>query len=164
MTMANWEIKQGDCIEVMRGMEPESAHCVVTSPPSDESWTLGSRVIHGANVEKHLLAFGYDHKGKASSTGAVVVALATMFRDVLAFPEIEEECCLRSFDSQIRHEAISHICGNQIRRLPDKQWPSVASRRLLQPTIAAECGIDDAGQVSEKMRIHMLPRSGGVIT
>ena len=28
-----WDILQGDAIEVMRGMEPESVHCVVTSPP-----------------------------------------------------------------------------------------------------------------------------------
>ena len=28
-----WDILQGDCIEVIRGMEPESVHCVVTSPP-----------------------------------------------------------------------------------------------------------------------------------
>ena len=33
VTSPQWEIKQGDCIEVMRGMEPESVHCVVTSPP-----------------------------------------------------------------------------------------------------------------------------------
>ena len=28
-----WDILQGDSTEVMRGMEPESVHCVVTSPP-----------------------------------------------------------------------------------------------------------------------------------
>ena len=28
-----WDVLQGDCIEVMRGMESESVHCVVTSPP-----------------------------------------------------------------------------------------------------------------------------------
>ena len=35
MTRANprWDIRQGDAIEVLRRMEPESVHCVVTSPP-----------------------------------------------------------------------------------------------------------------------------------
>ena len=33
MTNPTWDILQGDCIEVMRGMEAESVHCVVTSPP-----------------------------------------------------------------------------------------------------------------------------------
>ena len=28
-----WDIRQGDALEVMRSMEPESVHCVVTSPP-----------------------------------------------------------------------------------------------------------------------------------
>ena len=40
-----WEILQGDCIEVMRGMEPESVHCVVTSPPY---WGLRSYGVEGA--------------------------------------------------------------------------------------------------------------------
>ena len=31
--MPTWDILQGDTIEVMRGMDPESVHCVVTSPP-----------------------------------------------------------------------------------------------------------------------------------
>lgn len=28
-----WEIKEGDCREIMRAMDPESVQCVVTSPP-----------------------------------------------------------------------------------------------------------------------------------
>ena len=40
-----WEILQGDCIEVMRGMEPESVHCVVTSPPY---WGLRNYGVDGA--------------------------------------------------------------------------------------------------------------------
>ena len=33
MTMPIWDIRQGDVIEQLRLMEPESVHCVVTSPP-----------------------------------------------------------------------------------------------------------------------------------
>ncbi len=40
-----WDILQGDTIEVMRGMEPESVHCVVTSPPY---WGLRSYGVDGA--------------------------------------------------------------------------------------------------------------------
>ena len=40
-----WNILQGDTIEVMRGMEPESVHCVVTSPPY---WGLRSYGVDGA--------------------------------------------------------------------------------------------------------------------
>ena len=40
-----WDILQGDCIEVMRGMEPESVHCVVTSPPY---WGLRNYGVDGA--------------------------------------------------------------------------------------------------------------------
>ena len=40
-----WGILQGDCIEVMRGMEPESVHCVVTSPPY---WGLRNYGVDGA--------------------------------------------------------------------------------------------------------------------
>ena len=29
----SWSIGQGDCLEAMRAMEPESVDCVVTSPP-----------------------------------------------------------------------------------------------------------------------------------
>ena len=32
-TNPRWDIRQGDAIEVLRRMEPESVHCVVTSPP-----------------------------------------------------------------------------------------------------------------------------------
>lgn len=39
------EIRHGDCREVMRGMEPASVHCVVTSPPY---W--GLRVYAGEDV------------------------------------------------------------------------------------------------------------------
>ncbi len=42
---STWDILQGDCIEVMRGMEPESVHCVVTSPPY---WGLRSYGVDGA--------------------------------------------------------------------------------------------------------------------
>ena len=40
-----WDILQGDSIEVMRGMEPESVHCVVTSPPY---WGLRNYGVDGA--------------------------------------------------------------------------------------------------------------------
>ena len=40
-----WDILQGDSIEVMRGMEPESVHCVVTSPPY---WGLSNYGVDGA--------------------------------------------------------------------------------------------------------------------
>ena len=40
-----WDILQGDCIEVMRAMEPESVHCCVTSPPY---WGLRSYGVDGA--------------------------------------------------------------------------------------------------------------------
>ena len=40
-----WDILQGDSIEVMRGMEPESVHCVVTSPPY---WGLRNYGMDGA--------------------------------------------------------------------------------------------------------------------
>ena len=40
-----WDILQGDAIEVMRGMEPESVHCVVTSPPY---WGLRNYGVDGA--------------------------------------------------------------------------------------------------------------------
>ena len=40
-----WGILQGDCIEAMRGMEPESVHCVVTSPPY---WGLRNYGVDGA--------------------------------------------------------------------------------------------------------------------
>ena len=40
-----WDVLQGDCIEVMRGMEPESVHCVVTSPPY---WGLRNYGVNGA--------------------------------------------------------------------------------------------------------------------
>ena len=40
-----WYILQGDSTEVMRGMEPESVHCVVTSPPY---WGLRDYGVDGA--------------------------------------------------------------------------------------------------------------------
>ena len=40
-----WDILQGNCIEVMRAMEPESVHCVVTSPPY---WGLRNYGVEGA--------------------------------------------------------------------------------------------------------------------
>ncbi len=40
-----WDIRQGNAIEVMRGMKPESVHCVVTSPPY---WGLRDYGVHGA--------------------------------------------------------------------------------------------------------------------
>ncbi len=40
-----WDILQGDSIEVMRGMEPESVHCCVTSPPY---WGLRNYGVAGA--------------------------------------------------------------------------------------------------------------------
>ena len=43
--MPTWDILQGDVIEVMRGMEPESVHCVVTSPPY---WSLRDYGVDGA--------------------------------------------------------------------------------------------------------------------
>ena len=33
MINPTWEIKQGDCLEVLSSMASESVHCVVTSPP-----------------------------------------------------------------------------------------------------------------------------------
>ena len=45
MTNPTWDILQGDSTEVMRGMEPESVHCVVTSPPY---WSLRDYGVHGA--------------------------------------------------------------------------------------------------------------------
>ena len=41
----SWDILQGDSTEVMRGMEPESVHCVVTSPPY---WGLRNYGMDGA--------------------------------------------------------------------------------------------------------------------
>ena len=41
----SWDIRRGDAIEVLRGMEPESVHCVVTSPPY---WGLRSYGVDGA--------------------------------------------------------------------------------------------------------------------
>ena len=41
----SWDILQGDSTEVMRGMEPESVHCVVTSPPY---WSLRNYGVDGA--------------------------------------------------------------------------------------------------------------------
>ena len=51
-----WGILQGDCIEAMRGMEPESVHCVVTSPPY---WGLRDYGVDGAyglepTLEKYI--------------------------------------------------------------------------------------------------------------
>ena len=40
-----WDVLQGDAIEVLRSMEPESVHCVVTSPPY---WGLRNYGIDGA--------------------------------------------------------------------------------------------------------------------
>ena len=40
-----WDILQGDSTEVMRGMEPESVHCCVTSPPY---WGLRNYGVAGA--------------------------------------------------------------------------------------------------------------------
>ena len=42
---STWDILQGDAIEVMRGMEPESVHCCITSPPY---WSLRDYGVHGA--------------------------------------------------------------------------------------------------------------------
>ena len=43
--MPTWDILQGDAIEVMRGMEPESVHCCITSPPY---WGLRDYGVDGA--------------------------------------------------------------------------------------------------------------------
>ena len=43
--LPSWAVRQGDAIEVMRGMEPESVHCVVTSPPY---WGLRNYGMDGA--------------------------------------------------------------------------------------------------------------------
>ena len=43
--MPTWDILQGDAIDVMRGMEPESVHCCITSPPY---WGLRSYGVDGA--------------------------------------------------------------------------------------------------------------------
>ncbi len=45
MTMPIWDIRQGDVIEQLRLMEPESVHCVVTSPPY---WSLRNYGVDGA--------------------------------------------------------------------------------------------------------------------
>ena len=44
-TNPRWDIRQGDAIEVLRRMEPESVHCVVTSPPY---WGLRDYGVDGA--------------------------------------------------------------------------------------------------------------------
>ena len=56
MTNPTWDILQGDSTEVMRGMEPESVHCVVTSPPY---WGLRDYGVDGAyglepTLEKYI--------------------------------------------------------------------------------------------------------------
>ena len=45
MTNPTWDILQGDAVDVLRSMEPESVHCVVTSPPY---WGLRSYGVDGA--------------------------------------------------------------------------------------------------------------------
>lgn len=68
----NWEIRQGDCVELMKVMEPETFHAIVTDPPYElgfmgkkwddtgvafraETWAECLRV---AKPGAHLLAFG----------------------------------------------------------------------------------------------------------
>ena len=54
-----WDILQGDSTEVMRGMEPESVHCVVTSPPY---WGLRNYGVDGAyGLEPTLDEYIYQH-------------------------------------------------------------------------------------------------------
>ncbi len=45
MTNPTWELKQGDCLEVLFSMASESVHCVVTSPPY---WGLRNYGVDGA--------------------------------------------------------------------------------------------------------------------
>ena len=61
-----WDILQGDCIEVMRGMEPESVHCCVTSPPY---WGLRSYGVDGAY-------------GLEPTLGEYIANMAEVFREV----------------------------------------------------------------------------------
>ena len=58
MTMPTWDIRQGDDIEVMRGMEPESVHCCVTSPPY---WGLRNYGVDGAYGLEPTLELYVEH-------------------------------------------------------------------------------------------------------
>jgi len=42
--VASWEIKQGDCLEILRTMPDKSVHCCVTSPPY---WNLRDYGVTG---------------------------------------------------------------------------------------------------------------------
>ena len=42
--MVEWEIRQGDCRELLRAMPAESVHCVVTSPPYNVGLDYGTAV------------------------------------------------------------------------------------------------------------------------
>ena len=64
-----WDIRQGDAIEVMRGMESESVHCVVTSPPyyGLRDYGLPGHVWGGEPGCKH--EWGRSVKGRTQSGG-----------------------------------------------------------------------------------------------
>ncbi len=66
-TPPSWDILQGDCIGVMRGMEPESVHCVVTSPPywGLRDYGLPASVWDGAPTCEH--EWGEGIKGQTQS-------------------------------------------------------------------------------------------------
>jgi DNA modification methylase len=64
--VADWSVIEGDCVEVMRGMEAESVQCVVTSPPY-----FGLRDY---GVERQL--------GLEETVGEYVEALVAMFEEV----------------------------------------------------------------------------------
>ena len=73
VTMPTWDIRQGDCIEVMRGMEPASVHCVVTSPPywGLRDYGLPPRVWGGDSGCNHEWGQGsYKRRSNDSKPGA----------------------------------------------------------------------------------------------
>ena len=61
--MPDAEVIVGDCIEVMRGMDPGRFQCVVTSPPYWGLRDYGTAEWEGGDAE-------CDHKGKPMPTRA----------------------------------------------------------------------------------------------
>lgn len=53
--MTRWELIEGDCVKVMRGLEAGSFHAIVTDPPYGiefmghawDTWTVGEAVAPG---------------------------------------------------------------------------------------------------------------------
>ena len=52
----NYEVIEGDCLEVMRGMEAGSVHCCVTSPPyySLRNYQVDGQYGLEATIEEYL--------------------------------------------------------------------------------------------------------------